>query len=133
MEAQNDMLSADTLAAIQWLGMPEGTPFPLSNVITPTPPPAVQPEPPADEPDAWRAPFRAWATSRCVRNARCFGGIGLLHIHFCEWTVAFSTVAPCTRQTFERLLSDAGFIIADGLVQGLLLREDMEAATLRTA
>jgi hypothetical protein len=98
----------------------------------PRPETMVAAQPPEDDPAAWREPFQAWKTSRCVRRDRCFGGMGCLHIHFADWAISHDAV-PCTRQTFERLLTDAGFIIADGLVESLLLREDMEAATLRTA
>lgn len=130
MEAQKNMLSADTLAAIHWLGMPEGTPFPL---VASNPPscPETQPEPAADDPDAWREAFHQWRTWQCVSKDRCFGGIGSMHIHFCEWTVQSSTVAPCTRATFEGLLSDAGFLLADGFVSGLILAEDWHAAHSR--
>ncbi len=82
---------------------------------------------PADEPDAWREPFHAWALSECVFKDRCFGGIGCLHVHFCEWADAHNAV-PCTRETFEQLLSDAGFLHADGFVSSLILHEDWEAA-----
>lgn len=82
---------------------------------------------PADEPDAWREPFHAWALSECVFKDRCFGGIGCLHVHFCEWADAHNAV-PCTRQTFEQLLTDAGYLHADGFVSGLILSEDWHAA-----
>jgi hypothetical protein len=85
---------------------------------------------PADEPDAWREPFHAWATSQCVFKDRCFGGIGCLHVHFCEWADAHNAV-PCTRQTFEQLLTDAGYLHADGFVSGLILSEDWHAAHWR--
>ena len=33
---------------------------------------------------------------------------------------------PCTRQAFERILDESGFFSADGMVSGLILREDFE-------
>jgi len=82
---------------------------------------------PADDPDAWRKPFHAWALSECVFRDRCFGGIGCLHVHFCEWADAHNDV-PCTRETFEALLTDAGFLVCDGMVSGVILSEDWHAA-----
>lgn len=81
---------------------------------------------PADNPAAWREPFQTWATSQCVFKDRCFGGISSLYVRFSEWCIAHDAV-PCPRDTFERLLVDAGFLIADGLASGLILREDWQA------
>jgi hypothetical protein len=88
---------------------------------------------PADEPEAWREPFRTWISKACVLRHRCSGGISCLHVHFAEWCAAGDQVCPPTRLTFERLLNDARFIFSDGLVEGLLLREDVDAATLKKA
>jgi hypothetical protein len=78
---------------------------------------------PADDPAAWRDAFWCWIEAECVFRQRCFGGIGSLHVHFCEWAKDHDSV-PSTRQTFERLLADAGFLIADGMVSELVLAED---------
>jgi hypothetical protein len=88
---------------------------------------APAPELPADDLAAWRVPFQAWLKSDCVVKDRCFGGIGCLHVHFAEWAITHDAV-PCTRDTFERLLSDAGYLYADGFVSSLILAEDWEAA-----
>jgi hypothetical protein len=65
-----------------------------------------------------------------VRSPRCFGGMGCLHIAFCEWEVRQGGV-PCTRDTFERLLTEKGFLIGEVagvvLVSGLIFRDDLEA------
>ena len=127
MEAQKDMLSPDTLAAIRWLGMPEGTPFPLAVRANTSPRPLAQPEPPPDDPAAWEAAFASWVKSACVRHDRSFGGIGCLYVHFAEWAITHDAV-PCTRQTFEVLLTKGGFLLCDGMVSGLILHEDFEAA-----
>lgn len=92
----------------------------------------LAPELPADDPDGWREPFHAWALSECVFKDRCFGGIGCLRVHFCEWADAHNAV-PCTRQTFEQLLTDAGFLVCDGMVSGLILKEDYDAAHWKPA
>jgi hypothetical protein len=83
---------------------------------------------PPDAPDAWREDFARWRTERCVsrQSREDSAGIGCLWVDFCEWAVGSDSV-PCTRATFERLLSDAGFRCADGMANGLLLRVDMEA------
>jgi hypothetical protein len=88
---------------------------------------------PDNKPDAWRDAFHKWATTACVFRDRCFGGIGSLLVHFCEWTDANSTVTRCTRQTFERLLTDADFLLADGFVSCLILAEDGQATAQRCA
>jgi hypothetical protein len=52
-----------------------------------------------------------------------------LHIAFCEWA-AKRGGAPCNRETFERLLTELGFLVGEVsgvvLVSGLTFREDYE-------
>jgi hypothetical protein len=84
--------------------------------------------PPVD-PAEWREPFVRWLDSACVRAPRCFGGVGCLHIAFCEWAISHDDV-PCNRLTFECLLRESGFLFSDGLVSDLILRDDFEAAGL---
>ncbi len=85
--------------------------------------------PPCD-PAEWRRPFARWLDSACVRSPRCFGGVACLHIAYCEWEVRHDGV-PCTRETFERLLADWGFLVSEVagvvLVSGMTFREDFEA------
>ena len=85
---------------------------------------------PADDSAAWRAGFCGWMALACVVRDRCFGGIGSLYIQFCEWTIAHNA-APCTRETFEVLLTNAGYSLADGMVSGLILAEDWESGRLQ--
>lgn len=80
---------------------------------------------PIHDPAAWAEDFHRWALANCVYRDRCFGGIGCLHRDFGEWAVSHESV-PCTRDVFEQLLRDAGFLFADGLVYGLILKEDWE-------
>ncbi|HWG21430.1 MAG TPA: hypothetical protein VG225_12940 [Terracidiphilus sp.] len=88
---------------------------------------------PPHDPAEWRKPFVQWLDSACVLSSRCFGGVGCLHIAFCEWEAGRGGV-PCNRKTFERLLSELGFLIGEVrgvmLVSGLILREDFEGAGL---
>jgi hypothetical protein len=78
---------------------------------------------PPHDPAEWRGTFVQWLNSACAYHPRCFGGIGCLHLAFCDWEIAHDGV-PCTRDTFERLLEESDHLIADGLVSGLILRED---------
>jgi hypothetical protein len=80
-------------------------------------------------PDAWREDFTRWLESACTGSPRCFGGVRCLHIAFCEWEVQRGGI-PSTRDTFERLLTERGFLIGEVagvvLVSGLIFREDFE-------
>jgi len=64
-----------------------------------------------------------------VRSPRCFGGVGCLHIAFCEWEVRQGGLP--TRDIFERLLTEQGFLMGEVagvvLVSGLIFRDDWEA------
>jgi len=50
-----------------------------------------------------------------------------LHNAFCEWEIARNGV-PCHQKTFERLLTELGFLIGEiegtPLVSGLILKDD---------
>jgi len=47
-----------------------------------------------------------------------------LHRAYCEWELSHG--APCNRETFETLLREAGFLIVDTMVSGLILRGDFD-------
>lgn len=85
---------------------------------------------PAHDPAAWTEDFHRWALVRCCFRDRCFGGIGALHADFCNHQIARNDV-PCQRSVFERLLRDAGFLFADGLVSGLVLKADVNESDFR--
>jgi hypothetical protein len=84
---------------------------------------------PPDDPAEWREPFVRWLDSACALSPRCFGGVSVLHIAFCEWKFRRGGV-PCNRDTFERLLTERGFLVGEVsgvmLVSGLILRTDFE-------
>jgi hypothetical protein len=88
---------------------------------------------PPDAPADWRKPFAKWLDSTCVRSPRCFGGVSCLHLAFCEWEAGRGGTL-CSRDTFELLLKELGFLIGevDGVVlaSGLTFREDAEAVGL---
>lgn len=85
---------------------------------------------PAQDPEAWRAPFVEWLKSQCVYHSRGFGGLVCLHRDYCEWEIARNDV-PCTRETFTTLLSEAGFLMGEirgtVLVSGLISKSDAAA------
>jgi len=68
--------------------------------------------------------------SACVRSPRWFGGVACLHIAYSEWEVQQDGV-PCTREVFERLLEENGFVAGEVagvvLVSGVTFKEDFEA------
>ena len=72
--------------------------------------------------------FSRWALAHCVFRDGCYGGVAALHKHLCAWCVERGRAVP-SPSTFGALLADEGFTLTEfGLVYGLLLREDWEAA-----
>jgi hypothetical protein len=86
--------------------------------------------PPEHDPAAWREPFGRWLASACARDPRFSGGVGRLHVAFCEWAIASDDV-PCRRFTFECLLRESGLqideVCGEVLVSGLTFQSDLEA------
>lgn len=69
-----------------------------------------------------------WMLDRLVFRDHCYGGIGALHLDLARWCADHSRPMPVSRRAFERALQTEGFTVTDdGLVYGLILREDMEA------
>lgn len=89
----------------------------------PTTAPLVDRSMAAFDPEEWSIEFHAWASTQCALRDGCSGSVGSLFVHFAEWCVRSGSV-PCNRQTFEWLLRDQGFRLADGLVAGLILAAD---------
>lgn len=85
---------------------------------------------PPDAPDAWKEVFKRWKAENCIFRAgrEDSGGIGALLGDFAEWCADHNAVR-CTRSTFELLLRNAGFPLADGLACGLVLKVDLEAVS----
>jgi hypothetical protein len=79
--------------------------------------------------EAWSADFGVWVQARCAHREGKddWGGVGAMVVDFGQWAVRHDSV-PCTRQVLEALLREAGFILMDGMVQGLVLRVDLLAA-----
>lgn len=72
------------------------------------------------EPEPRRELFSRWLSESCVQSDRFFSAIADLHIDYCAWTHE-----PCTRSEFESLLIQAGYLLADGLANGLMLQADI--------
>jgi hypothetical protein len=92
-----------------------------------------RPAVPAHDPEAWRAPFTEWLHSACTFHPRAFAGVRALHIAYCEWEIDRRGV-PCSRETFETLLQELGFLMGEVertlLVSGLIFRDDAAAYSL---
>lgn len=86
---------------------------------------------PEHDPEEWRKPFARWLAVACMRSARCSGGVGCLHLEYCNWEVRQGGV-PCTRNTFELLLKEHGIqlaiVVGVAMVSGLAFLEDFMAA-----
>jgi hypothetical protein len=95
---------------------------PMSAPLTPEP---------IQDPAKWRDPFSRWIVSACVGHWRLHGGVGRLHVAFCESEVGRGAV-PCSRADFEALLREQGWEIEQplALVNGLMLRVDVDARLL---
>ncbi len=79
MEVQKDTLSPDTLAAIRWLGMPEGTPFPLAKANpSPRPETMAQVELLPDEIKEWNSAFLGMDESLLPLSRRLIGQCGII-------------------------------------------------------
>lgn len=101
----------------------------LSAICRPTtkPLPVRAPEPlprPRNDLDAWREPVAEWLESECVQHWKCHSSVTSLHQAYCEWDVSHG-FPPCNRETFGELLQEAGFLMADKLLSGLILRADL--------
>jgi hypothetical protein len=69
-----------------------------------------------------------WLLERCVYRDRCAGGTSGLHLDFARWCAVQGLPVRESRCAFVAALQAAGFAVtADGLVSGLVLREDVEA------
>jgi hypothetical protein len=69
-----------------------------------------------------------WMLARCVYRDRCFGGIGALYVDLARWCADHGRPVPASRRAFVTALQAEGFAVTlDGLVYGLMLREDLEA------
>jgi hypothetical protein len=94
----------------------------------------------ADIPPTWSkhesymADFQIWIQQRCAQRQRHedWGSVGSLLVDFCEWSVNRGEV-PCSRDTLEKLLDDAGFVIVNGMARGLVLKVDLQANVPATA
>jgi hypothetical protein len=78
----------------------------------------------------WRADLRRWLEANCVSRPgkEDRTSVSCLLINFAEWGTTHNSI-PCSRMIFEKLLTDAGFRLENGMASGLLLRADLLAHT----
>jgi hypothetical protein len=69
-----------------------------------------------------------WLLEQCVFKDRWWGGIGGLYLDLARWCADHGRSAPASRRTFTAALQEEGFTVTmDGLVYGLVLKEDLDA------
>lgn len=76
----------------------------------------------------WDDTMRAWTQARCAFREQSRGSVSRLYVDHIEWAHQIRQPFICDRETFQAVLMALGFQIQDGMVSGLLLREDWEAA-----
>jgi hypothetical protein len=79
----------------------------------------------APDPGAWAENFHRWMLERCAFRIRCFGGLESLYCDLHDWSKDRQEEPP-SRTVFDQLLGSAGLFQANGLVSGLVLREDVD-------
>ena len=80
------------------------------------------------DPAEWRKDLRRWVVQNCVHRSGMWDSSATEYLwcDYCSWSFAIDLV-PCKKNTFEHLLTVAGFPVRNGVVGGLLLRVDWEA------
>ena len=74
------------------------------------------------DPDAWHDDFSSWILAHCIFRDRVFWSVRHLHGLFCAWCLSTDRV-PCRLDTFEALLRGEDFLLADGLIAGVMPKE----------
>jgi hypothetical protein len=87
--------------------------------------PNFSPIPVDDTPATWTEDFHRWMLEKCAFRIRSFGGIEVLFRDFRDWSLARQE-APCTHTAFGQLVASAGLFQANGLISGLVLRDDLD-------
>lgn len=83
------------------------------------------------EPAAYEEVLNRWLEEQCVFRDRTWGGVKALHKHYAVWCDQVARDVPASLAMFEKLLREAGCLLTgNGLVYGLLLREDWESQQL---
>lgn len=72
----------------------------------------------------WGDIFAGWTRANCRWRERSYGSASHLYIDCCEWSHAHGHPLVPDLQAFETILTQLGMDIQDGLVYGLLMRED---------
>ena len=76
---------------------------------------------------AWDDSFDLWTQARCAFRDHSWGSVSALYVDHIEWAHQTGQPFAGDRETFQAILMALGFQIQDGMVSGLILREDWEA------
>ena len=77
----------------------------------------------------WDEAMLRWTQTRCAFRERSWGSLSSLYISHIEHAHQTGGMFAPDRETFQAILMALGFQIEDGMVYGLILREDWEAAS----
>ncbi len=129
MDAQIELLNSDTLAVIQWLGLPEGAPFPLArshSTIEPSPraETLARVEMLASEIRAWDDAMLLWVKVHCAFREHSWGSLSRLYVSHIEHAHQSGGMFAPDRETFQAILMALGFQTVDEMCYGLILKED---------
>jgi hypothetical protein len=76
---------------------------------------------------AYEEALHQWVLDRCVFRDRAWGGIRALHNDYAVWCDKVMRDVPAGLPAFEKLLKEfCSFTTENGLIYGVLLREDWE-------
>ena len=81
-----------------------------------------------DEVRLWDDAMHAWTKARCAFREKSWGSVSSLYVDHIEHAHQTGGMFAPDRETFQAILMALGFQIHDGMVYGLILREDAEAA-----
>jgi hypothetical protein len=71
-----------------------------------------------------------WLLERCVFHDRWWGGIASLYVDNARWRAGRGHAVLYSRHAFEAALTEQGFNVEYGLVEGLVLKHEEEAFEL---
>ena len=76
----------------------------------------------------WDDAMHAWTQARCSWRERSWGSLSRLYISHIEHAHQAGGMFAPDRETFVAIVMALGFQIVDGMVSGLILAEDWQAA-----
>lgn len=73
----------------------------------------------------WDDALLVWAKARCAFRERSWGSLMRLYVDHIEWAHQTGGMFAPDRETFQAILMALGLQLADGMVYGLILAEDL--------